>query len=235
MKSLKPIERKPTISAEIIDQIVSSIRNGELKSGDILPSERELSETFKVGRSTVREAIMALEGTGILQRTSKGRMITDYSSGSHHKLWLYDVRANIRDVFEMRKMIDIEAAALAAKRSTPEDLKKISETLVDTIEFEEMIASDMSFHRAIVKATHNEIIFKVYNSVTGMLFQVYNYYSFLPEEETEKIAYVKEIYLEHKKILKAIESGKAGLAVESMREHFDFVEKTLLSNVSKNI
>jgi GntR family transcriptional repressor for pyruvate dehydrogenase complex len=162
-------------------------------------------------------------------------MITDYSSSSHHKLWLLDARTNIRDVFEMRKMIDIEAAALAAKRSTPEDLKKISETLVDTIEFQEMIASDMSFHRAIVKATHNEIIFKVYNSVTAMLFQVYNYYSFLPEEETEKIEYVKEIYVEHKKILKAIESGKAGLAVESMREHFEFVEKKLLSNVSRNI
>jgi DNA-binding FadR family transcriptional regulator len=104
------------------------------------------------------------------------------------------------------------------------------------MEFQEMIASDISFHRAIVKSTHNEIIFKVYNSVTGLLFQVYNYYSFLPEEEADKIQYIKEIYVEHKKILRAIESGKASVAVKSMKEHFEFVEKSLLRSVSrKNI
>jgi GntR family transcriptional repressor for pyruvate dehydrogenase complex len=233
MVRFRPIERKPTVSAEIIDQLVTLIRNGELKPGDTLPSERELCSIFRVGRSTVREAIKELKGTGIIQQTTKGCKISDSSRGQDGQLWLFNAQATIRDVFEMRKIIDVEAAGLAAERSTQEDIKKIRTTLADTMEFQEMIASDISFHRAIVKSTHNEIIFRVYNSVTGMLFQVYNYYSFLPDEEEEKRDYLKEVYADHSAILKAIESRNARSARKSIKEHLDFVEKRLLKSASR--
>ena len=70
--------KKTRIHEEVVTQIHDLIREGRLKAGDQLPSERELSETFKVSRTSVREALRALETKGlIISRTGMGNFIAD--------------------------------------------------------------------------------------------------------------------------------------------------------------
>src|SRR3972149_6591401 len=112
--------RKTRIYEEVVSQIHELIREGKFKAGDQLPSERELAETFKVSRTSVREALRALETQGlIVSRTGMGNFIAALPVESLVaplvKL-LIEEKTALADIFEMRKLIEPHIAALAAER-----------------------------------------------------------------------------------------------------------------------
>ena len=114
--------KKTRIHEEVVTQIHDLIREGRLKAGDQLPSERELSETFKVSRTSVREALRALETKGlIISRTGMGNFVADLPIESLiaplAKL-LIEEKTALADIFELRKLIEPHIAALAAERAT---------------------------------------------------------------------------------------------------------------------
>jgi GntR family transcriptional repressor for pyruvate dehydrogenase complex len=230
MEYFRPI-KKTTISGEIIDQIISMVRSGRLNRGEKLPSERQLSGFFNVGRSSIREALKALETIGITQRTKEGTIICDSQHNFNSFFWLDSQSSTIHEVFETRKLMEIGLVGLAAERATPNHIKEIEEALVDTVAIQEAVAPDVSFHRALVNASQNSVFSKVYDLITGLLFQTHKYYSLLDGNQDLE-GYLKIILAQHKKILRAVEIHDAVSAREAIKEHLDFAEKELLGRVS---
>lgn len=226
---LKPIKRA-TVPGEIIEQIISMVRTGSLKPGDKLPSERELGERLDVGRSSVREALKGLETAGLLKRTTEGTILCEPKEMEHRAFWMSTINTSIREVFETRKLLEIELVGLAAERSTPEDIKKLEETIVEACTLEEVSASDTLFHRSLAEAAKNSVFSVVFDLVTGLLFQTYRYYSFLKHDE-EFGTFLKNIFDQHRKILKAVESHDVLSAKEAIKEHLDYAERKLLGSV----
>jgi GntR family transcriptional repressor for pyruvate dehydrogenase complex len=230
---LKPIE-KPNLPGEIIKQIVSEARSGSLKPGDRLPSERELGVVFNVGRSSIREGLKVLEAVGIVKRTTEGTRLCQPGEMEDLSILLGGCWTEIHEVFETRKLMELELAALAAQRATLEDIKKIAEAIIGGIRDVEHVRSvDIAFHRAIAEAAKNTVFSQVYNLVTGLLFQTHKYYSLI-EASTEPLP-TEDVLAQHQEILRAIESHDSVAAREAMKQHLDFAEQALIGKVEKDL
>src|SRR5256884_9256464 len=121
--------KKIRIHEEVVTQIHELIREGRLKAGDQLPSERELADTFQVSRASVREALRALETHGlIISRTGMGNFTADLPVESLvaplAKLLTKEKNA-LADIFELRKLIEPQIASTAADRATVKDTDRM--------------------------------------------------------------------------------------------------------------
>lgn len=153
---------------EVIYQIQQQILLGHLKTRDKIPSEPELMALFDVGRSTVREAVKVLANKGLLEvKQGEGtfvldRVIKDESLEQRLR------RANILEVYEVRKLLEIEIAGLAATRRTQSDLNEIAFQLEKqkncklNQDKNAYVESDLAFHMAVAIATHNNVLTDLY-------------------------------------------------------------------------
>ena len=115
----------------MVGQLHQLIEAGKLKAGDRLPSERELAETFRVSRSSVREAIKTLENEGlVMTRPGSGTFITAVKVEAIIQplaSLLSRGKDALIDLFEMRRLVEPGIAALAAERATPADILRLKE------------------------------------------------------------------------------------------------------------
>ncbi len=226
----KPI-KTTRIYEKIVDEIKDLIDKGTLKWGDQLPTERELSETFKVSRTCVREAFRVLESQGFLEsRPGNGTYVTNNAIDSLVQplaSFILKEKDYQIELFEMRQLLESQLAYLAAERATPENMAKMEKILKSQ---EEQIAngeteldSDSDFHHALAEAANNRILLHVIN--TTIVFLAESRESYLLGEER-----AKKSLDHHKKIFSAIQKGDGELAAEAMREHIEDVEKILIDN-----
>ncbi len=224
----KPI-KKTRVYEEIVSEIKNLINQGRLKAGDQLPTERELSETFKVSRTSVREAFRILESQGFLEsRPGNGTYIAHNTIDSLVQplaSFILQEKDHQLELFEMRRLLESQLAYLAAERATPEDVTKMEKILSRQ---EEQIAeggtgmdADNAFHHALAEATKNRILLHIIN--TTMEFIDESRESYLLGEER-----AKKSLTHHKKILSAIKAGDRELAAKAMLEHIEDIEKTLV-------
>src|SRR5262244_2987720 len=144
MERRKPSERAPRgmdlapikstrIYEEIVRQIKSMITEGRLKSGDQLPPERDLAEKFLVSRTSVREALRALESRGLIEiRAGEGAFIRDISVETLIEplaLVILPHREAVGELFEARRLLEPAISALAARRATREELTEMERIL----------------------------------------------------------------------------------------------------------
>ncbi|MEW6099414.1 MAG: FadR/GntR family transcriptional regulator [Pseudomonadota bacterium] len=156
----------------LVDLAVSAMRErlerGEWRVGERIPIEPELAAELGVSRNTVREAVRVLAFSGVLEvRQGDGtyvRSAVDASDVAHGLS-----RASLREHLEVRAMLEVEAARLAAQRRTPEDLERIRAAL--SLRGEQrnrrrrsvFVEHDLAFHRAVVEAAHNPALAKLYH------------------------------------------------------------------------
>lgn len=168
---------KSRISEEIIEQVRDLITSGRLKPGDRLPAERELALQLSVGRSTVREAIRVMESLGLVNvRAGEGTFLVtapgnaDADSVVTALLQSWD---NQHNFFEVRRVIEPDLAALAARRATPEQIAKMRALLAE--QEEEIrrggtgINSDTAFHYLLAEASGNEVLVRIMDSLMDRL------------------------------------------------------------------
>ena len=224
----KPI-KKTRIYEEIVDEIKNLISQGRLKWGDQLPTERELSETFKVSRACVREAFRVLESQGFLEsRPGNGTYVSDSAIDSLVQplaSFILKEKDYQIELFDMRQLLESQLAYLAAEKATPENMTKMEKILKRQ---EEQIAngetgleSDSDFHYALAEAANNKILLHIINTTIDFLAESRESY-LLGEERAKKSL------PHHKKIFNAIKKGDGELAAEAMREHIEDVEKILI-------
>jgi len=226
----KPI-KKTRIYEEIVDEIKNLISQGRLKWGDQLPTERELSETFKVSRTCVREAFRVLESQGFLEsRPGNGTYVSNNAIDSLVQplaSFILKEKDYQIEIFDMRQLLESQLAYLAAEKATPENMAKMEKILKSQ---EEQIAngetgldSDSDFHHALAEAANNRILLHIINTTKEFLAESRESY-LLGEERAKKSL------PHHKRIFSAIKKGDGELAAEAMREHIEGVEKTLIDN-----
>ncbi|MFI7667222.1 FadR/GntR family transcriptional regulator [Nocardia sp. NPDC049526] len=159
--------RRHPLAAQAAELLLTRIRNGEWPLGHRLPGETTLAVQLGVGRSTLREAIRELAGRGVLDsRQGAGVFVTALDVTEDWDVVLR--RATIAAVIEARIAIEAEAAALAAQRRTPADLRAIRRALAAREAHGESIAdhvdADMAFHRAVIVAAHNDVLTQLFDS-----------------------------------------------------------------------
>src|SRR5258708_23367285 len=173
IQSLKVFER-------VAVQIEQRILDGELRSGDRLPTERELAELFQVSRTAVREALKILAQKGLVDmRPGRGTIVIDgsqeamqHSIGLMMKLKLGEVGGS-DNLVEVREILEVEIAGLAAARATEAEiatLREAGETMDDHLnDADAFIAADNRFHETLAQATQNTLIFILVNSILNLL------------------------------------------------------------------
>lgn len=161
---------------QVIDVLSDFIKTSQLQAGDRLPTERELMEALSVGRSTIREVITHFQALGVVE-TRKGSgtyLLKPISKATVHMALSMDA-THLRDVLlqtlEVRRGIECEAAMVAARKRTADDLVNI-ETMLDEMErvHIEKGASgpeDLAFHLAVYDATHNPLFRQLLEQMRG--------------------------------------------------------------------
>ena len=234
--------KKTRIHEEVFSQIHQLIKDGRFKARDQLPSERELAETFKVSRTSVREALRTLESQGlIVSRTGMGNFVVDLPVealvGPLARL-LIDEKNALADVFEMRKLIEPHIAALAAERATTRDiaqLKRIVAKQADAVSRGETgVEADAELHLSIGRATRNQALQKLVSGLMEMLSR--------SREESLQTDERRESSIDaHRRIIAAIEKHDKARARSEMLRHIEQVEENVLSahlpakNASQNL
>lgn len=158
--------KKASLSQQTARRLYSLITaEKKFAPGEKLPNELELSREMGVSRATLREAIQALTAQGVLEvRRGRGTYVSkrvaeidDFGFST-----LGQVRGQLRDLFELRAVFEPEAAALACRRASAEELAGIlaqGERAAAAIRAgEDRTQADLEFHAAIVRATHNEFM-----------------------------------------------------------------------------
>lgn len=220
---------------QVIVQIENMIMNGTLKRGDKLPSERELVEHLKVSRTSIREALRALEVIGLIDsRQGEGNFIKQSFEDS-----LFEPLSIIfmlqggkpEEIMEVRKIIEIATAAIAAKKINKEQLKNL-ETLAKafkTCEDEKInVEFDKQFHYEIAQVTENFLIKNILNSMSFLMD------SFLKEARSKILvdkANLQVLAEQHFKIYEAIKNHDAQKASKEMEKHLDFTDKYIRNNM----
>jgi len=153
-------EKNTKVYVEIVRQLRDMINKGGMKPGDKIPSERELSERLNAGRSSVREALRALELLGLIEtRRGEGTFIRDFRGNQLVQLLstfiLQDKKAK-DDVVETKSMIEADCLLLAAEKIQDEDIKRLK-ILIDDDHFE-----DEEFFRKMAKLADNHLFYRIW-------------------------------------------------------------------------
>lgn len=226
---MSPTPIKPRKHSELVaDHIEEKIRSGEYLPGSKLPTVVELSEGYQVGRSTIREALSALKAKGLLEiRHGGGTYVSKELPGEEGDP--FRIAKSLNEVLEVRKMLELGCASLAAQRRDEDDLRKLRATLVemtDSLHDEQRSEeADVRFHLQIAEATHNELLIGLMQSLTSRLHESIGEFRqlwFYSERAT-----AESLLQEHRGIVAAIEAGDDIVAAERMTRHLTKVEMTL--------
>ena len=230
---LGPI-KSTRIYEEIVRQVKQLIAEGRLKTGDRLPPERELAEKFVVSRTSVREALRALESLGFIEiRAGEGAFVREVSVDAlvaPLALMMTSQREAIGELFEARRVLEPAIAALAASRATPDevqDMERILESQAREVAAGRTgLAEDAAFHTAIGAAAHNRAITRIVHAIMDLLTQS-------REESLNTPGRPTRSHQDHRRILQAIAKRNPSAARQAMLDHLVAVEGLVLGTASE--
>ncbi|MGG3279073.1 FadR/GntR family transcriptional regulator [Paenibacillus solani] len=172
--SVKPVQHHKLVD-DVVIQLQNKISTEKLQPGDLLPPEPELMQLFGVGRSTIREAIRVLVHAGLLDKKQGFGTYLKSSPIIQEPLINRLHRAELIEVFEARKMIELENSRLAALRRDETDLANMREHLdtrkmaLEQDDHDLYAKSDIDFHMAIAMASKNAVIIDMFRTFSQVL------------------------------------------------------------------
>lgn len=224
--SYQPIERQKVYEL-IADQLLRRIGERLLRPGDPLPTERELTQAFGAGRSSVREALRMLESKGVIEDVGSGTfVVSGYANplNTSMQLLLELDQATMRDVYELRLIVETEAAGLAAERHNESHIQVMDAAIEDMSialaggdDANRYIDADLRFHVAIADATRNGVLLHTMGALREVIRRALISIFRIPGSPQRSLE-------QHRAIRDAIASRNAGLAREEMRLHLVRVE-----------
>ena len=212
--------RQKRLSDSVADDILSMITiEKKFMPGEKLPNENELSEELKISRTTLREAIRILATNGILEiQRGKGTFVKkDFKGDNIEEISsLSKIKANAKDLYEMRLIFEPEAAYLAVQRASDAEIKRIlslGEEIEEYIKLgKDRTEIEQAFHKSIAKATHNELM----NKLMPVIYQAIDKGVALSEK---KETAVKDTITDHRMIMDFIKNRNAEGAKSAMKIH----------------
>lgn len=218
-----PIHRRK-LYQEVLDRLMERIRSGEIAPGAQLPAERELMEFYGVGRPAVREALQALERSGIVEIShgerarvvvpTAGSLIEQIAGGARHLLHMQP--DSLEHLKEARIFLETGMARLAAERATEDDIARLRQRLdehrASMANLGKFLEFDMAFHREIARISGNPIFPAIVEALFGWASEYYQPLVRAPGAEELTLS-------EHRRIVEAIAARQPVAAEQAMREH----------------
>jgi GntR family transcriptional repressor for pyruvate dehydrogenase complex len=222
---LPRFERQPTLVERVTQHLLDMIVAGSLRTGEKLPSERDLAEQLGVSRTVVREAIRSLQARGVLAvRSGSGMEVARISperASEALRLFIHLGDGALLDglgyeqVHEVREMIEVRVAGLAARHATEADIERLGTVfgeLRTATDLEHVSAADVAFHRTIAEMTHNVLYLVMLDSIGDVLLDIRR--STLGQEGRHALALEA-----HGRILECIAAGDEAGARAAMEAH----------------
>lgn len=228
MKELSHLKSK-LLAEEVEEQIFQYIRKKNIKVGDKLPSEFELCRQYGVSRSTIREAVKALIGKGILEvRRGSGTYVIGTIPIDEDPFGIRsmpDKEAIAMDLVEVRLMIEPTMAEMAALRASKEEIERLR-TLCDSVERkikneENYIKDDIAFHCCIAECSQNKIVEQIIPIIDTAVMMFVNI--------THKKLMAETIQT-HRAIVNAIAEGDSQGARLAMTMHLTY-NRDMIKNI----
>ncbi len=222
---LRPLRPARNLTEEVVARIAEEIRKGRLEPGARLPTEQELMKAMGVSRTVVREAVAALRAEGLVTtRQGSGAFVAADASRVPFRIDPEGLSSigDVLEVMELRLAIEVEAAALAAERITPERLVPIGRALRDIeaaiLRGEGAINEDFAFHRAIAEASGNPRFAQLLEFLGRHVIPRQSVRVSIGTPRAQR-QYLVGIQKEHGRIYEAIRAGQSAEARKAMRTH----------------
>lgn len=218
--------KRERLYQQVAQSIEELIDSGRLKPGDRLPSEREFASGLGVGRGVIREGIKVLEERGLVSiKPGEGIFVAEIDMDvvtNQLERFLRMGSTSNDDLGEVRRILEIEIAGLAAQRAEGEDLESMRQAIEamegNILSPEKYIAADHAFHSALAKSTRNELL--------PLLLEVFVDRLQETRQMTFRVPGAPERgQVWHNAIYEAIENGNVQAAKESMSMHLRQVEE----------
>ncbi len=221
------------LTTTVFEQLVSFVVREDWKPGDRIPPERELCQQLGIARTSLREALKAMELVGMVDsRIGDGTFVCPRSEFlSRPLLWAFTGTDHdeLQEIMEARTIIEENLAGLAAERGTPEQIREIGDAVQQMRDAiargDSIISADMAFHLAVSGAAQNGVLRNAVQLLRNLMRQWILYKLMIPD--------VPEIVLKrHTSIYKAIAAHKPNAARSAMRLHLEETIK-LVTHVVK--
>ncbi|WP_375264094.1 FadR/GntR family transcriptional regulator [Palleronia sp.] len=216
-------EKRRNLVADVMQALGAEIAEGTFPPGSKLPSEARLTERFGVSRTVVREAIAGLRADGLVApRQGAGVFVLEQPEEPQRPFHIIDYEriSSVIEMLELRVSVEMEAAALAAQRRSPQQEEAIFDAAAElrrcAAQDQPTKEADLTFHLAVADATNNPR-FREFLEVLGL--------SMIPRaalsltERTGAPDYIERIAAEHERIADAISAGNSAAARDAMQDH----------------
>jgi GntR family transcriptional repressor for pyruvate dehydrogenase complex len=216
------VVNRDSIVADLVQQLLAFLASTGAKPGEKLPSERQLSTTFGIGRSAIREALKFLHVLGIVDvQQGRGTFVRQTTSDAVLQVidWgLILAQPRALELIETRAVIEVAVTRLAAIRANESDRRSLV-ALVDEIgeatqrsDLERFLRADVAFHAKIARISGNEILADILKSVRGLQ-------EVAIRQTLAADGITAESHLAHLRIVEAIVDRDPDRAASAMEEH----------------
>lgn len=227
------LERRP-LAEQVANRIMGMIKSGNLKPGDRLPTEQQMTIAFGISRPPLREALKALTLMGVLASRQGGRYTVTDLSPSRLVAPFNSVLAvadyDVHQQFETRTVVDLELVRLCCERASPEQRQRIHKLAVDGRAFEHDPVAfrllDIEYHQAINDGAGNALL-------TALAQVLYDLGLDVRRTASEVPGVITKSNGQHIEIANAILDGDAPTAVAGYRAHLEHVRDTTIMAIAK--
>ena len=219
-------QNQPVAAKLVVAYLRRIIESGELKAGDKLPPERELAQLIGVSRPSVRAGLQSLAAVGFVEsRRGAGTFVADGPPMLDvNPLSLFSALHGIpRDeLFETRRVIEIDLAGLAAERARGDELAAISEEVMEMFasidDVHRFLVHDIRFHRAVAAAARNPLLAAIMEMVADLFYDQ-------RRKTVDRWREAPEAAEQHRKIYQAIRAGDVLRARDEMDTHLRWAQE----------
>lgn len=228
-----PVLQRRSISEQVATRILGMIKSGNLRTGDKLPTEAQMSMAFAISRPPLREALKALTIMGVLESRQGGRYtITDLSPSrlvAPFNVMLSVANYEVAEHFECRSLVDIEVIRLCTARATPEARQRILKLAVDGRAFHDDPVAfrllDYEFHQALNDGSRNSMLSTLAQGLYDVGLDVRRVASAVP-------GVIETSVRQHIEIAEAIVASNEPAAVAAMLRHLEHVRDSTIQSMA---
>lgn len=229
-----PLVQRRSISEQVATRILGMIKSGNLRPGDKLPTEANMSLAFGISRPPLREALKALTIMGVLESRQGGRYtITDLSPSrlvAPFNVMLSVADYDVAEHFECRSVVDTEIIRFCTARATPEMRQRILRLAVDGRAFHDDPVAfrllDVEFHQALNDGAGNSMLSKLAQGLYDLGLDVRRVASAAP-------GVIETSVRQHVEIAEAVMARDAVGAVAAMRRHLEHVRDSTIQSMAE--
>ncbi len=230
-----PIARESVVS-EVARRLLDYLTSGAIQPGGRLPSERQLATSLHVGRSTIREALAALDLLGIVKiRPGSGSYLVDNHSDLLPQTITWGLllgQARTLEMVEARHFLEAVCARLAAERATPEDVDRLAGHLAamraNARDIARFVDADVAFHLETASIARNSVLSEMLASIRSLL-RVWVERAVRTEGST------LSTLDEHTRVFEAIRAGDPDAAERAMHAHMDSASSRLRESIAREL